>query len=237
MGGICMELLKLQRRACLLAGALYLLAFVSSIYDGEYDFRHIFSVILSLICFKIAYNVNKKIRGDIKWTWNKYVEYVRYKNQNWKLKKEMHMKLKKLNSTDKFFIVILIGFIFKICYDIYINDYRKMIFAICCMTIPIIAFLYYKFKLKPNLKQDEELLESQKSLSIKLSLKDFLKQIPGFRTGEKANMIIANIYYIGCLLFAIIGIIIGNSKGIYIGISALFTPYIIFTTVESMSNT
>lgn len=61
-----MELLKLQRRACLLAGALYLLEFVSSIYDGEYDFRHIFSVILSLICFKIAYNVNKKIRGDIK---------------------------------------------------------------------------------------------------------------------------------------------------------------------------
>lgn len=112
-----------------------------------------------------------------------------------------------------------------------------MIFAICCMTIPIIAFLYYKLKLKPNLKQDKELLESQKSLSIKLTLKNFLKQIPGFRTGKKANMIIASIYYIGCLLFAIIGIIIGNSKGIYIGISALFTPYIIFTTLESMSNT
>ena len=86
------------------------------------------------------------------------------------------------------------------------------------MTITIIVFSYYKFKLKPNLKQDEELLESQKSLSIKSSLKSLLKQIPGFRTGEKANMIIASIYYFmqGIVFVTVILIMPNISKNRFI---------------------
>lgn len=37
-------------------------------------------------------------------------------------------------------------------------------------------------------------------------VKKIIKYIPGFRTGEKANMIIASVYYLCCILFMIIGL-------------------------------
>jgi hypothetical protein len=67
-------------------------------------------------------------------------------------------------------------------------------------------------------------------------LTGFLKQASGFRTGEKANMIIASIYYAICLCFAIMSMILFNARGAYSGISGLFLPYIMFTTIESHYN-
>ncbi|NOV83748.1 putative membrane protein [Clostridium saccharobutylicum] len=101
------------------------------------------------------------------------------------------------------------------------------------MIIPVVIFLYYKFKF--NSKEDVELLQVSKSLSIKLILKSLLKQIPGFRTSDRVNMIIGSIYYIAWILFVIIGITIGNVKGVYTGVSALFFPYIIFNYLNVIS--
>ncbi|AGX44386.1 hypothetical protein [Clostridium saccharobutylicum] len=143
------------------------------------------------------------------------------------------MKIKKLNSVDKVFIVCLISFICKISYNLYIKDYRKIVFSAYCMIIPVVIFLYYKFKF--NSKEDVELLQVSKSLSIKLILKSLLKQIPGFRTSDRVNMIIGSIYYIAWILFVIIGITIGNVKGVYTGVSALFFPYIIFNYLNVIS--
>lgn len=99
------------------------------------------------------------------------------------------MRFRKLNPVDKVFIIVLVNFICKICYDIYINDYRKIIFAVCCMVIPVIIYVYYKFKYKANLRENIVLSELPKYISIKSIIESFFKQVPGFRTGEKANMI------------------------------------------------
>lgn len=70
--------------------------------------------------------------------------------------------------------------------------------------------------------------------------KHFLKHVPGFRTGEKANMIIASIYYIGCLLFLIIGLIFLDNKDkvscVKISGSALLFPALIFSFTGNLNN-
>lgn len=70
--------------------------------------------------------------------------------------------------------------------------------------------------------------------------KRFLKHVTGFRTGEKANMIIASIYYIGCLLFLIIGLLLLDSKDkvgcVKIAGSALLLPALIFSFTGNMNN-
>ena len=89
------------------------------------------------------------------------------------------------------------------------------------------------------MSQIKSLLKSQRLLT--LIFKRFLKHVPGFRTGEKVNMIIASIYYICCLLFLIIGLAFldsGDKVGcVGISGSALLFPLIIFSFVGNMNNT
>lgn len=67
-------------------------------------------------------------------------------------------------------------------------------------------------------------------------LKTFLKYIPGFRSGEKINMIIASIYYIADLLFAIYIIIFQDGEGLDITLAILFLPFMIFSFINYMNN-
>lgn len=138
------------------------------------------------------------------------------------------MKLKKLDAIDKIYIFTFISFLVRVSYNIYKKDYRKIIFELFCMSILMIILIYYKSKYKSNQKEKVDIRD--------LSIKSILKNVPGFRTGEKANMIIASIYYVICLFFAIMSIIFFNAKGIYSGLSGLFVPYVIFTTLESRHN-
>jgi|GEM_PF-5027751 len=89
------------------------------------------------------------------------------------------------------------------------------------------------------MSQIKQLLKSPRLLT--LMFKRFLKHVPGFRTGEKVNMIIASIYYICCLLFLIIGLVFLDSrdKGSCVSISgsALLFPLVIFSFVGNMNNT
>ncbi|WP_160692250.1 hypothetical protein [Clostridium sp. C2-6-12] len=70
--------------------------------------------------------------------------------------------------------------------------------------------------------------------------KQFLKHVPGFRTGEKGNMIIASIYYISCLVFLIVGLIFFDSKDkvgcVKISGSAILFPAFIFSFTDNMNN-
>lgn len=138
------------------------------------------------------------------------------------------MKLKKLDVIDKIYIFSLISFLFRVSYNMYMRDYRKTIFELFCMSILMIILIYCKSKYKSNQKEKANIRV--------LSIKPILKNVPGFRTGEKTNMIIASIYYAICLFFAIMSIIFFNAKGIYSGLDGLFLPYIIFTTIESRYN-
>lgn len=146
------------------------------------------------------------------------------------------MKYKKLNSADKVFIVVLINFLVVILYNLYIKDCEKVIFALFCASIPVFLFLYYKFKLRNNVEKFKESYEISKKSSAEARFKGLLKQIPGFRTGEKSNMIIASIYYIGCLIFGVIAAMLGESKGVYLGVMSLFMPYMIFNCLNCIDN-
>lgn len=70
-------------------------------------------------------------------------------------------------------------------------------------------------------------------------LKNFLKYIPGFRSGEKVNMIIASIYYMSCILFLIIGLIFAKDvdRESCIGVSggALLFPIFIFSVTNNIN--
>lgn len=70
--------------------------------------------------------------------------------------------------------------------------------------------------------------------------KRFLKHVPGFRTGEKENMIIASIYYTFYLLLIFIGLIFlnGRDKYSFIGFSCigLLFPAFIFILIDNINN-
>lgn len=64
------------------------------------------------------------------------------------------------------------------------------------------------------------------------SVNSILKYIPGFRSGEKVNMIFAGIYYIFFIVFIIIDSFFGG-KGIHAAISAIIMPFMIFSFIDN----
>ncbi|SFC99989.1 hypothetical protein [Clostridium uliginosum] len=81
-----------------------------------------------------------------------------------------------------------------------------------------------------------KLFKLPKLQCIILMFKHFLKHVPGFRTGEKANMIFASIYYIGSLLFLIMALLSeGGDKVKYVSTvgSALLFPSWLFSLVDN----
>jgi hypothetical protein len=81
--------------------------------------------------------------------------------------------------------------------------------------------------------------KSNKTLKIAIqtlkSFKSFLKYVPGFRSGEKVNIILGSIYYIFCFLLLIAGIIF-RVNTIRVAISLIFTPFLIFAGLDSLNN-
>lgn len=72
--------------------------------------------------------------------------------------------------------------------------------------------------------------------TAKRYIRAFLKHVPGFRSGEKINMIVASLYYISNLLFGIYIIIFhGGDKIGMVGSGFLF-PFLIFSFTDSMNN-
>ncbi|MPQ45124.1 hypothetical protein [Clostridium tarantellae] len=68
-------------------------------------------------------------------------------------------------------------------------------------------------------------------------IKSILKHIPGYRTGNRVNEVIATIYYLFFLIFLTINITLGNLNFnlIHLCISGLAFPFIIFLIIDSLS--
>ena len=85
----------------------------------------------------------------------------------------------------------------------------------------------------------KQLLKSPRLLTP--IFKRFLKYVPGFRSGEKVNMIVASIYYICCVLFLIIGLLLLDSRRkagcVSISGSAILFPLEIFSIIDISNRT
>lgn len=144
------------------------------------------------------------------------------------------MKIKKMDAFDKIIILFLIDFISSISHDLYVAKYSKIHLYIFFMFLSTIPYLYVKLKYrqKTDSKEYIEGVNLPKEMPIKIIVKHFLRQIPGFRTGEKTNIIMASIYYVTFALILVIGLGFFDFHIIRIGISGLLFPYMMFAFIS-----
>ncbi|WP_234118293.1 hypothetical protein [Clostridium hydrogenum] len=69
-----------------------------------------------------------------------------------------------------------------------------------------------------------------------MNFKHFFNYVPGFRSGEKMNMIIASIYYIFFIAIFILSLLLSSGKGAHACLSALLMPFMIFSFMDYYAN-
>lgn len=131
---------------------------------------------------------------------------------------------------NKSLLIMSIVSIIIFCSTIISYFIRPSVLAIIAITIELICSIVL---LRSWIK------ESHKNILWKIpritSFKVILKNIPGFRSREKSNMVIASIYYCFCIIFLILSLIFFQ-KGAKVAVSALVIPLMLFATMDYMNN-